>query len=521
MEHITASDVATMVYCPRKLWLIGEGARPNHEDVVRGEIAHQSVDRSSRTVVVTDDALGVRGVCDVVDGGDLVEYKSSKPGSIPVVREHHLAQLAVYRHCLQVSGEAVNNVYVWFTDQKRRTLITHDELNSFDVPILVQRVRDVLSSTSSPPVLEDDPRCARCSIVEVCQPSEKLVADTAVAVPLLEGRLLIIDSTMTSLKLRGGQVVVNTTADTVLKFPIYKVSGVVVLNDRANISTPLIVALLSAGKSVSYTRFGSIPVGVSHPVNIRNGKSRQVLSTLGKERRVYVAAEMVRAKVHNQAARVGTSSRAREAGKVIRAQRDSLTMEQVISDGFDRAPGKIFGAEGIAAREYFDVYFHELPEWVHGCGSTRRHGKGAGDPVNVLLNYGYAMLHGAVMRALTASGLDPAIGVLHEPSRGKPALVLDIGEQFRVPLVDTTVRSLLNNGTVREKGFIVHRGVYGMEKATRRAIIEAFTDKLASTHTYLKDSHEMSWERSIEYQIRSLLRYVDGSATTWEGLYVR
>ena len=63
MEPITASDVATLVYCPRKLWLIGEGARPNHEDVVRGEIAHQAVDHSSRTVVVTDDVLGVRGVC--------------------------------------------------------------------------------------------------------------------------------------------------------------------------------------------------------------------------------------------------------------------------------------------------------------------------------------------------------------------------------------------------------------------------------------------------------------------------
>lgn len=519
-EWVTASDIATMVYCPRKLWLIGAGNSPRREDLVRGEIAHEAVDRAKR-VDVRDPVARVSGTCDVLGNGELVEYKSSRPGSTPVIRDHHLAQIATYRHCATASGSPVSDSFIWFTEQKHRTAIPSEDLDRFDVPALANKVRDVLASASSPPVLEDDPRCRHCSLIEVCQPSTELVSDPRIVVPVPDSRLVYVDSSMIRLSLSKGRIKADIRDGSPRTFPLDKVSGLVVLSDRTAITTPLIVELLRHGRSITYTRRGSIPVGYAAPLTQRNGTSRQALSTLTAKRRLYLAAEMIRAKIHNQAARAGTSDAARSAAAGIRKQRDRLKPSALDTLTESRCESTIFGAEGGAAHLYFTVFFAELPEWVVSCGSTQRIGKGAHDPVNVLLNYGYSVLHGAVTRALLACGLDPSSGVLHSPSRNKPALVLDIGEQFRVPIVDTTVRQLLNNRIITRSSFTESRGRFGMTKPCRTALITSLTDKLADKHNYLPGAYEMTWERSIEYQIRALLRYVDGTSSEWKGIYIR
>lgn len=487
---------------------------------MRGESAHEVVDRTRR-VDVSDDELHIHGTCDVLNDDELVEYKSSRPGKTPVVRDHHIAQLAAYHHCAKASGVNVSRASIWFTDQKRRISVDSEDLGRFDIPALANQVKDVLRSPISPPVLEDDPRCSGCSLIEVCQPSAKLVCNPRIVVPKASSQLLYVTSIMTRVSLRKGQIHIELSEGSPLNYPMDKVSGMVVLNDRALITTPLIVALLGGGKCVTYTRFGSIPIGYAAPSSLRNGVVRQEIARLDADKRAYLAAEMIRAKIHNQAARVGVSDSAKAASAILRRQRDLLKPSVLRRVPIERRVDAIFGAEGGAAHAYFSVFFTELPEWTRNCGSTLRVGRGAYDPVNVLLNYAYSMLHGAVMRAILACGLDPAAGVLHSPSRNKPALVLDIGEQFRAPLADATVRQLLNNRVITQESFVEKRGRFGMSKECRTALIGAFTDKLADTHNYLPGAYEMSWERSIEYQVRALLRYVDGTSSEWKGLYVR
>ncbi len=64
------------------------------------------------------------------------------------------------------------------------------------------------------------------------------------------------------------------------------------------------------------------------------------------------------------------------------------------------------------------------------------------DRFNALLSYGYGLLHTAVMRAVLAVGLEPALGFFHTPRSAAYPLVLDLMELFRVPLWDL-VRSRL------------------------------------------------------------------------------
>src|SRR5512145_431746 len=109
---------------------------------------------------------------------------------------------------------------------------------------------------------------------------------------------------------------------------------------------------------------------------------------------------------------------------------------------------QIMGIEGRAAQRYWGAVRHVLPE---ACGWPGREGRGATDPVNGALNYGYGILYGQVERALVLAGLDPYAGFAHADRPGKPSLTLDFIEEFRQPVVDRTVFGLVNKGVRLEQ----------------------------------------------------------------------
>ena len=89
--------------------------------------------------------------------------------------------------------------------------------------------------------------------------------------------------------------------------------------------------------------------------------------------------------------------------------------------------GDISGKEAHAAQIYFPRLFP---------GSSRRQ-----DTVqNAALNYGYAILRGAVARALTSYGLQPALGIHHVSELNPFNLADDLLEPFR-PVIDLWVLS--------------------------------------------------------------------------------
>ena len=77
---------------------------------------------------------------------------------------------------------------------------------------------------------------------------------------------------------------------------------------------------------------------------------------------------------------------------------------------------------------------------------TTRNRRPPVDRFNALLGFGYGLLHTAVMRAILASGLEPALGFFHTPRSSAYPLVLDLMELFRVPLWDMVLIGSLNRG---------------------------------------------------------------------------
>ncbi len=86
------------------------------------------------------------------------------------------------------------------------------------------------------------------------------------------------------------------------------------------------------------------------------------------------------------------------------------------------------GVEGAAARHYFLAYAEIIPPVFEFSGRNRRPPK---DPVNALLSLGYTLLHGEVLHAIESVGLDPWLGLYHEPAHGRPSLACDLVEPYR------------------------------------------------------------------------------------------
>lgn len=102
----------------------------------------------------------------------------------------------------------------------------------------------------------------------------------------------------------------------------------------------------------------------------------------------------------------------------------------------------LLGVEGDAAAQYFRHFASMLKPTVvaeQGLSFTGRVRRPATDPVNAALNYAYALLLADTVRAVLACGLDPHHGFLHSSGRNKPALALDLAEEFRAAVADSVV----------------------------------------------------------------------------------
>ncbi|NLH98663.1 MAG: CRISPR-associated endonuclease Cas1 [Chthonomonadales bacterium] len=108
------------------------------------------------------------------------------------------------------------------------------------------------------------------------------------------------------------------------------------------------------------------------------------------------------------------------------------------------------GAEGAAARAYFAALGTMVRREFAFTARSRRPPR---DPVNALLSFGYALLTAEITGVLSSVGLDAHLGFIHSTQYGRPALTLDILEEFRPVVADRIALRLVNNGILQVEHF--------------------------------------------------------------------
>ncbi len=169
----------------------------------------------------------------------------------------------------------------------------------------------------------------------------------------------------------------------------------------------------------------------------------------------------------------------------------------------------LLGIEGMAAKAYFAHFAHLLSggQEFNIEGRNRRPPR---DPVNALLSFVYALLVKEWTLALYAAGVDPLLGFYHRPRYGRPSLALDLAEEFRPLLADSTVLTLINNGEVTPASFIRRAGAVALTDAGRRAVLAAFERRMDSLVTHPLFGYRISYRRILQVQARLLSRVLLG-----------
>jgi len=135
------------------------------------------------------------------------------------------------------------------------------------------------------------------------------------------------------------------------------------------------------------------------------------------------------------------------------------------------------GLEGAAARAYFGAFGALMPEGLTFAGRSRQPPL---DVVNAALSLGYTILAGEATSALAAAGLEPEIGLFHVPADRRPALALDLMEEFRPLIVDQVVAAMTARDELRPEHGRRREGVPGvlLTKAGRAAFLEAYERRM-------------------------------------------
>lgn len=111
------------------------------------------------------------------------------------------------------------------------------------------------------------------------------------------------------------------------------------------------------------------------------------------------------------------------------------------------------GIEGAATQLYFSVFAQMVRANKQHFPFDGRNRRPPRDPVNALLSFLYALLTSDCISACESAGLDPQVGFLHAPRPGKPALALDLMEEFRPVMTDRLALNLINRQQIQPQHF--------------------------------------------------------------------
>jgi len=176
------------------------------------------------------------------------------------------------------------------------------------------------------------------------------------------------------------------------------------------------------------------------------------------------------------------------------------------ADHIETVREMIMAAEGGAARIYWDALRAIVPSQYDWASRETR---GAADPVNSLLNYGYGILRSQVERAVICAGLDPFGGYIHADRPGKPSLTLDLIEEFRQAVVDRVVVGLVN------RQFVVEQDDEGLlSMTTRRTLAEHIQSHLQSKARY--DGQQVQLRHIIQAQARKVAAFLRGGCESYQ-----
>lgn len=532
-------------YCPRLFYLEWvQGEWRESADTIDGSRVHARVDQPSargleeplelpsqhaRSVHLSDSELQLVAKIDLVEAeGDLatpIDYKRGKRPDVPGgAYEPERVQVCAQGLLLRKHGFRSERGVIYFAGSKHRVEIEFTEELIQRTLALSGEALTAARSLICPPPLVDSPKCNRCSLASICLPDEqnavlgRSAGEVRALVPARDDALpLHVQEHGAQVAKEGEELVIRAKDLELERVRLIDVSRVN-LHGSAFITMPALREVLAREIPVALYSHGGWYYGrvEAHPHKNVFLRLAQYRTATDSARSLAMAQRFVSAKIRNCRVILRRNHRALpvEVLEDIREAANRTARADTLSS--------LLGIEGAAARLYFEHFPGMLRDDLEGeltfDGRNRRPPR---DPINALLSFAYALLTSEWTATLSAVGFDPYLGFYHQPHYGRPALALDLMEEFRPIVADSVVIGVINNGIVTPDDFYRSATSVVLRPAARKRMIQAFERRMDELVTHPVFGYRISYRRVFDVQARLLGRYLLGEMETYPEFVTR
>jgi CRISPR-associated protein Cas1 len=548
------------VYCPRLFHLMHvEGRWEDNVFTVEGRFAHRRADKKedvlpdpspadrvsedspgdaapeiARSVQLGSERLGLVAKLDLVAASaDTAVPVETKRGRVPDNPERswepERVQLMAQGLLLREQGYQVDHGVLYYAGSRTRVEVPFTAELEARTLAYVEQARLAARRTKLPAPLDNSPKCNGCSLNGICLPDETLALQQVPRDPVApevrrlypprdDAVPLYVQQQGASVGKKGESLVISYQREELARAGLKDVSQLV-LCGNVSVSAQTLHLLCEAGIPTVHLSMGHWFYGITFGITLRNAYDRaaQFEAAADPSRRLTLARAIVYAKGANQRTMVRRNADPRP-------ERDLEEMERLVAAaGRAESLDELLGIEGALAAGYFGAFAKLLrsADVETAWDFQSRNRRPPKDPVNALLSFGYALLTKECTVALLAEGLDPWWGLYHRPRHGRPALALDLMEEFRPLVADSAVVTAINTGMVRQRDFTRSASACMLGPSGRKAFIRAYEARLDQLVTHPVFDYRCSWRTLIRVQARFLSRWLRGDVPAYVGMTTR
>jgi CRISPR-associated protein Cas1 len=491
----------------------------------------------TRSVVLGSTSLRLTGKLDLVSTADNEAVPvETKRGRVPHNEERSYeperVQLMAQGLLLRESGYHCDHGVLYFAGSRTRVDVPFTpELEQRTVD-LIRQAHTASTATTPPEPLEDSPKCNGCSLAGICLPDETCLlhgrangggkSETAEVRQFFpsrdDGLPFYVQEQGATVGKKAKTLVVSKQKEKLATVRVADTSQLV-LCGNVSVTPQTIHLLCEENVPIIHLSMGHWFYGLTQGFGLKNAylRAAQFRVAADTARCLQLARQIVSAKIVAQ-----RTFLRRNAGGVSQRDLDDLAEQDKNAQVAERIES-LLGIEGLGAKVYFGNFSRmfktdTLPsEWDF----QNRNRRPPRDPINALLSFGYAMLAKECTIAVAAEGFDPYWGFYHQPRHGRPALALDLMEEFRTSVVDSAVITAVNTGMVRDRDFETTKAGCAMKPAARKAFIRAYEGRLDQLVTHPVFDYRCSWRTIIRLQAKLLSRWVRGEIEDYTGMVTR
>lgn len=179
----------------------------------------------------------------------------------------------------------------------------------------------------------------------------------------------------------------------------------------------------------------------------------------------------------------------------------------------------LMGYEGAAAESYFSAFGEALnhPDFIFLARSRRP----PGNPVNALLSFGYQVLWNHLLTLIELQGLDPYQACLHQGSERHAALASDLIEEFRAPIVDSLVLSLIHHRSINaDRDFSYRDGGCYLNDTGRKQYLSSFIQRMDELLSSEDGDKQPRWDL-LTQQVKQYKQFVYTPTYSYQPYLIR